>query len=78
MTPVQHNPNCAIYRLGDIRAWCDCGAEMPVENEIRARIAEMEGARKERRRIINWLRSVGSHPEAMLIEYGVLDDEEDN
>lgn len=24
MTPVQHNPNCAIVRTGDIRAWCDC------------------------------------------------------
>ena len=24
--PVRHNPNCAIVRLGDIRAWCDCGA----------------------------------------------------
>jgi len=78
MTPVQHNPNCAIYRSGNIRAWCDCGAEMPVENEIRARIAEMEGARKERRRIINWLRSMGSHPEALLIERGILDDEEDD
>lgn len=20
-----HDPNCAIVRLGDIRAWCDCG-----------------------------------------------------
>jgi len=24
MTPVEHNPNCAIVRSGDIRAWCDC------------------------------------------------------
>lgn len=23
--PIQHDPNCAIVRLGDIRAWCDCG-----------------------------------------------------
>lgn len=22
---IQHDPNCAIVRLGDIRAWCDCG-----------------------------------------------------
>ena len=22
---AQHNPNCAIVRMGDIRAWCDCG-----------------------------------------------------
>jgi hypothetical protein len=21
----QHNPNCNIVRMGDIRAWCDCG-----------------------------------------------------
>ena len=53
MTPVQHNPNCAIYRLGDIRAWCDCGAEMPVANEIRANLAEKMGAGKERQRIRN-------------------------
>jgi hypothetical protein len=22
---MTHNPNCAIVRTGDIRAWCDCG-----------------------------------------------------
>ena len=22
---MKHNPNCAIVRLGSIRAWCDCG-----------------------------------------------------
>lgn len=22
---MEHNPNCAIFRQGDIRAWCDCG-----------------------------------------------------
>lgn len=21
---MNHNPNCAVFRLGDIRAWCDC------------------------------------------------------
>lgn len=23
--PIQHDPNCAVVRQGDIRAWCDCG-----------------------------------------------------
>lgn len=23
---MTHNPNCAVVRLGDLRAWCDCGA----------------------------------------------------
>jgi hypothetical protein len=78
MTPVEHNPNCAIVRSGNIRAWCDCGAEIPVMNEIRARIAEQEGARKERRRIIKWLRSVGSHPEAIILEQIGLEDETDD
>lgn len=22
---MQHDPNCAVVRLGDIRSWCDCG-----------------------------------------------------
>ena len=55
MKPVEHNPNCAIVRTGDIRAWCDCGAEMPVLNEIRANIAEQMGAGKERGR---WQRDI--------------------
>lgn len=25
--PIQHNLNCAIFRMGNIRSWCDCGAE---------------------------------------------------
>ena len=50
MTDAQHNPNCAIVRTGDIRAWCDCGAEMPALNEIRANVAEKIGAGKERGR----------------------------
>lgn len=37
----QHNPNCAIVRLGDIRAWCDCGA-----NLIKALEAENERLRE--------------------------------
>lgn len=23
---MKHSKNCAIFRQGDIRAWCDCGA----------------------------------------------------
>ena len=56
MTPVIHNPNCAIYRAGDIRAWCDCGAELPVLNELRANLAERQGASSERSKIVRWLR----------------------
>ena len=56
MTPVEHNPNCAIVRSGDIRAWCDCGAEIPVMNEIRANVSETIGAGKERAAIVRWLR----------------------
>jgi hypothetical protein len=22
---VNHDPNCAVTRWGDIRSWCDCG-----------------------------------------------------
>jgi hypothetical protein len=29
---VQHNPNCAIVRTGDIRSWCDCGAQEPYDH----------------------------------------------
>jgi len=27
---LKHSFNCAIYRSGDIRAWCDCGVDMPL------------------------------------------------
>lgn len=53
---MKHSYNCAIYRLGDIRAWCDCGAEPPVMNEIRANCAEKIGRGKEREAILRWLR----------------------
>lgn len=23
----KHDPNCAVVRQGNIRAWCDCGAD---------------------------------------------------
>jgi len=60
MTPVQHNPNCAIVRTGDIRAWCDCGAEIPALNEIRANVMEKIGAGKERAAIVRWLRTASN------------------
>lgn len=36
---AQHNPNCAIVRMGDIRAWCDCerGNEQMNDNNIQPR-----------------------------------------
>jgi len=54
---VKHDPNCAVIRGGDLRAWCDCGAEIPVMNEIRANVSETIGAGKERAAIVRWLRS---------------------
>jgi len=63
MTPVEHNPNCAIVRSGDIRAWCDCGAEIPVLNEIRANVSETIGAGKERAAIVRWLRTASNGEE---------------
>lgn len=35
---MQHDPNCAIVRLGDIRAWCDCGKVK--EAEIKAKLTK--------------------------------------
>ena len=55
---IEHNPNCAVVRGGDLRAWCDCGAEIPVMNEIRANVSETIGAGKERAAILRWLRKV--------------------
>jgi hypothetical protein len=26
---VTHDPNCAVVRAGDLRAWCDCGEVRP-------------------------------------------------
>lgn len=61
MKYIEHDPRCAIVRSGDIRAWCDCGAEMPVLNELRANIAERQGAAKERRKTTKWLRYNAAH-----------------
>lgn len=60
---MKHSYNCAIYRLGDIRAWCDCGVEPPVMNEIRANCAEKIGAGKERAAIVRWLRTASNGDE---------------
>ncbi len=53
---MKHDPNCAVIRGGDLRAWCDCGAEIPVMNEIRANVSEKIGRGKEREAILRWLR----------------------
>lgn len=26
---MTHDPNCAVVRSGDLRAWCDCGEVRP-------------------------------------------------
>lgn len=54
--PVKHDLRCAIVRTGDIRAWCDCGAEAPVLNELRANVAERMGEGIQRGKIVRWLR----------------------
>ena len=56
MKVVQHNPNCAIFRRGDLHAWCDCGAEAPVLEEIRRKVWHKIGADHERALIVAWLR----------------------
>jgi len=53
-----HSPNCAIVRRGDLQAWCDCGAEPPVMEEIRRNIWTKMGAGSERNRIHRILRQV--------------------
>jgi hypothetical protein len=48
-----HDPSCAITRLGDIRAWCDCG----IGETCTERAASFARGRKhERKRIIERLR----------------------
>jgi len=27
--PTLHSLNCAIFRMGNIRSWCDCGVDTP-------------------------------------------------
>jgi len=55
MKVVQHNPNCAIFRRGDLHAWCDCGAEAPVLEEIRRKVWHKIGADAERAAIVRFL-----------------------
>lgn len=45
----QHNPNCAIVRLGDIRAWCDCGAD---------RMKALEAENERLRSAISWAEKI--------------------
>ncbi len=53
-----HSPNCAIVRRGDLQAWCDCGAEPPVMEELRRNIWTKMGAGAERARIHRILEKV--------------------
>ena len=41
---MKHNPNCAIVRLGDIRAWCDCGKVKEANNL--AKLTKMDAGTK--------------------------------
>lgn len=75
---MKHDPNCAVVRGGDLRAWCDCGAEIPVMNEIRANVSETIGAGKERAKIVAWLREVNHYVAKTLaddIEDGAHNDD---
>lgn len=56
MIPPLHDRNCAVYRLGDIRAWCDCGIEPPVMAELRAKAILQEGKSRERVAIVRLIR----------------------
>jgi len=38
---MKHDPNCAIVRLGDIRAWCDCGTADELEYSKKAITKDM-------------------------------------
>lgn len=41
---MKHDPNCAIVRLGDIRAWCDCGKVK--DAEIKAKLTNVKAGTK--------------------------------
>lgn len=41
---MQHDPNCAIVRLGDIRAWCDCGRVKDIS--VKAKLTKMVAGTK--------------------------------
>lgn len=51
MSVVSHHPDCAVRRSGELRAWCDCGAEAPVLEEIRRKVWHKIGAGFERGRL---------------------------
>jgi len=51
--PTPHDPNCAIVRTGDIRAWCDCGTDEPITERLQA---FYRGKLSERERILKRLR----------------------
>lgn len=65
---MKHHPNCAVVRSGNIRAWCDCGVELPVMNELRAKVSEKIGAGKERAAIVRWLRGRGGRYDELFEE----------
>lgn len=56
MPVVSHHPDCAVRRSGELMAWCDCGAEAPVLEEIRRKVWHKIGADHERAQIVAWLR----------------------
>lgn len=67
MKVVQHNPNCAIFRRGDLHAWCDCGAEAPVLEEIRRKCWYQIGGGMERarlHRLLEQILEIGVRPKA--------------
>jgi len=57
-TPKQthHDIRCAVVRSGDLKAWCDCGAEAPVMQQIKVETAERIAATAERTAIVAFMR----------------------
>lgn len=53
---IHHNINCAVVRSGDLKAWCDCGAEAPIMQQIKVEVAERIAATAERTAIVAFMR----------------------
>lgn len=55
-----HHPGCAVVRMGDLRAWCDCrGRDMTDDRDVLTPVYLMgfeNGKESERAKIVAWLR----------------------
>jgi hypothetical protein len=78
---VKHSTSCAIFRRGDLQAWCDCGAEKPIVERLeyfnQGRMYERKMILERLRYGVKEFRSLGEDYDKWNLVAEILEEEAD-